>query len=461
MSFCPGCGAPLPEQARFCPACGIPVAAPVPVDPDGGPPAPEAPAPLSFSAPPWLTSDWTLAAVCAFGFLLALFAAGAFHGALMGFTALGGDGIGLGAIAGVYIPFVALGGDTVAVVNNGGNTVFVAGSALLLTWLAVPVLFGRRILRYGHARIPETAAARAFVVKLALVLGVGFGVAGGLAGTDDPERSLGDAGFGVAADVGAGEAGFWLVLLVLVLGAVSLLHRPDHPTGPGFGAWRQVRSWGLTWGRVVLWGGGAWLAVALAAGVGLTVAAIIVADGAEELVLAIEAAPAMVVNAGVAGAAVASGASVDTTAALVDLPFSVAEGDRSLSLFHFDFPPDEDSGPAPIYVFPLLLLAPGAVAATTWRALQASRPPGEQEGLRVAFAVAGGFVLAAWLGSSLAPLAVAAGARGDGTEILGSAVARPSVGGTVGLALVWALAASLATALTWLNRRKVSGERRP
>jgi hypothetical protein len=164
----------------------------------------------------------------------------------------------------------------------------------------------------------------------------------------------------------------------------------------------------------------------------------------------------VVVNAGVAGAAVASGASVDTTAGLVDLPFSVGRGDRPLSLFHFDFPPDDDSGPAPLYVFPVLLLAPAAVAVTTWRALAASRPPGEQEAMRVAFAVSGGFIVAAWLGSILAPLAAAGGARGDDVEILRSAVARPSVGGTVGLALVWALSASLATALAWLNRQATS-----
>lgn len=452
MSFCPGCGARLPEQARFCPGCGIPAGAPPPADPDGPAPAPTPPGPLGVSAPPWLTADWTLAAVCAFAFLLAVFAAGALHGALMGFTALGGGGIGLGAIAGAYIPFVALGGDTVAIVNNGGDSVYLSGSALLVTWLAVPVFFGRRVLRFGHARTRGTAAAWAFVAKLALLLGVGFGVAGGLAGTADPGRAFDDGGFRVAADVGAGEAGFWLVVLVLVLGAVSL-RRSLAPPGRDLDAWRQVRSWGLTWGRVVLWGGLAWAGVALAAGVGLTVAAVVAADGTEERLLAVEAAPAVVVNAGVAGAAVASGASVDTTSALVNLPVNIEDADGSLSLFRFGFPPDDESGPAPLYVFPVLLLAPVAVVLTTWRALQASSPPGEQEVLRVALAVTGGFVLAAWLGSVLAPLGNAGGARGGGTEIVRVAGARPSVGGTVGLALVWALAASLATALAWWNRR--------
>lgn len=207
-------------------------------------------------------------------------------------------------------------------------------------------------------------------------------------------------------------------------------------------------------------GGLAWGALAVAAGVGLTVAGVVVADGTAERILAIEAAPAVVVNAGVAGAAVASGATVDTTASLIDLPFNVDRG-GSLSLFHFDFPPNDDSGPAPVYLFPLLLLAPAAVAVTTWRALAASRPPGEQEALRVAFAVSGGFVVAAWFGSTLAPLAVSGGARGGDTQILRSAVARPSVGGTVGLALVWALAASLAAALAWHNRTKASPEPPP
>jgi hypothetical protein len=435
-------GAAPPTQGDPAPAPGV-----------GAPPTPGSPpGSLSISPPPWLTADWTLAAVCAFAFLLAVFAVGALHGALMGFTALGGGGIGLGAIAGAYIPFLALGGDTVAIVNNGGEGLYLSGSALLVTWLAVPVYFGRRVLRFGHARTRGTAAAGAFVAKLALLLAVGFGVAGGLAGTADPESFFdNDEGFRVVADVGAGEAGFWLVVLVLVLGAVSLRHSLAS-AGRDVDVWRQMRSWGLTWGRLVLWGALAWAGVALAAGVGLTVAAVIAADSTEERVLALEAAPAVLVNVGVAGAAVASGASVETTSALVNLPLDI-EADRSLSLFRFGFPPDDESGPAPIYVFPVLLLAPVAVVLTTWRALQASRPPGEQEVLRVAFAVTGGFVLAAWLGSVLAPLGHAGGVRGDGTEIVRAAGAVPSVGGTVGLALVWALAASLATALVWWRRR--------
>ncbi|MGH9035621.1 MAG: hypothetical protein ACRD0O_07630 [Acidimicrobiia bacterium] len=462
MSFCPDCGARLPEQGRFCPGCGIPVGAAPPTAAEGPGPAPvggtppppgPSPGPLSVTAPPWLTADWTLAAVCAFAFLLAVFAVGALHGAVMGLTALGGGGIGLGAIAGVYIPFVALGGNTVAIVNNGGDSLSLSGSALLVTWLAVPVLFGRRVLRFGHARTRGTAAAGAFVAKLALLVGVGFGVAGGLAGTADPERFFdNDEGFRVVADVGAGEAGFWLVVLLLVLGAVSL-RRSLAPAGRDLDAWRQVRGWGLTWGRVGLRGALAWAGVALVAGVGLTVAAVVAADGTEERLLAVEVAPAVVVNAGVAGTAVASGASVETTSALVDLPVDLEDVDGSLSLFRFGFPPDGESGPAPLYIFPVLLLAPVAVVLTTWRALQASRPPGEQEVLRVALAVTGGFVLAAWLGSVLAPLGHAGGARGGDTEIVRVAGAAPSVGGTVGLALVWALAASLATALAWWKRR--------
>jgi hypothetical protein len=407
---------------------------------------------VPFTVPPWLGADWTLAAVCAFGCLLALFAAGALHGAVLGFTALGAEGIGLGAIAGASLPFVALGGDTVTVVNNASDGVFLAGSALLASWMAVPGYVSWRGLRLGLARTRGPAAGRAFVVKVALLLATGFGIAGGLSGTARPEGRFDGDGFRVAADVGAGEAGFWLVALVLVLGAV-LLRRGGPSLGESFEAGRRVEAWARTWGRLVLRGGLAWGAVAVVVGAALAVAAVVAADDTTERVLVVEAAPAVVVNAGVAGAAVASGASVDTTASLVDLPFNVRRGDRALSLFHFDFPPDDDSGPAPLYVFPVLLLAPAAVAATTWRALAASRPPGEQEAMRVAFAVSGGFVAAAWFGSILAPLAVAGGARGDEVEILRSAVARPSVGGTVGLALVWALVASLGSALVWLNRQ--------
>ncbi len=457
MSFCPGCGARLPEQARFCPGCGAPASAPAgprrdAPPPDAPPPSPGARPVVPFSLPPWVGADWTLAVVCAFGSLLALFGAGAVHGALIGFTALGGPGLGLGAIAGAYIPFVALGGDTVAIVNNASDGVFLAGSALLVSWLVVPGFIGWRALRFGLARTSGGAAGWAFVAKVAILVGVGFGIAGGLAGTARPDRGFGDGGFRVAADVGAGEAGFWLVVLIAALGAVILLPG-GRPVTESFEAGRRAQAWARTWGRLVLRGGMAWGALAVAAGLGLTVAAVVAADGTAERVLALEAAPAVVANAGVAGAAVASGASVDTTPVLVDLPFDTGRRGRSLSLFHFDFPPEDDAGPAPIYLFPVLLLAPAAVAVTTWRALAASRPPGEQEALRVAFAVSGGFVLAAWLGSTLAPLAAAGGARGDDTEILRSAVARPSVGGTVGLALVWALAASLATALAWLNRR--------
>ncbi|MGH9040184.1 MAG: hypothetical protein ACRDZ3_08130 [Acidimicrobiia bacterium] len=451
MRFCAGCGGRLPDGARFCPGCGSPVVAPTEPPSDPGPPVPGPVGPVvALTIPPWVSSDWVLAVVCAFGGLVALFGIGAIHGAVMGFTALGAAGIGLGAIAGTYIPFIALGGDTAAVVNNAGDGVFLAGSAMLVSWLAVPVLVGRRALRFGLARVQDTAAGWAFVVKLAVLLGVGFGIAGGLAGSAQPEESFGDDGFSVAADVGAGEAGFWLVLLVLVLGAV-VLRAGTGPLAGSFDAGRRLQTWTQSWGRLVLRGGLAWGSLVLAAGAGLVVAGVVAADGTSERILVVEAAPAVVVNGGVAGAAIASGASVDTTASLLDLPMEVEGRDRSLSLFHFDLPPDDESGPAPLYLFPLLLLAPAAVAVTTWRALGASRPPGEQDALRVAFAVTGGFVLAAWLGSTLAPLAASGGARGDGTEILRSAVARPSVGGTVGLALVWALAASLGTALVWIN----------
>ncbi|MGH8973767.1 MAG: zinc ribbon domain-containing protein, partial [Acidimicrobiia bacterium] len=256
MSFCPGCGARLPGEARFCPGCGAPVSAPVP-PPDAGPPSPAARPVVPFTLPPWLGADWTLAAMCAFGCLLALFAAGALHGALMGFTALGGTGVGLGAIAGAYLPFVALGGDTVAVVSNAGDGVVLAGSALLVSWLAVPVFIGWRALRFGLARTRGGAAGWAFVAKLAFLAAVGFGIAGGLAGTDRPDRGFGDGGFSVAADVGAGEAGFWLVVLVLVLGAVTV-HRGGPPLAESFEAGRRLEAWARTWGRLVLRGGLAW-----------------------------------------------------------------------------------------------------------------------------------------------------------------------------------------------------------
>lgn len=443
MSICPTCGGGLPAEARFCPACGQPV--------DRAPVSP------AFRLPPWVRSDWSLAAVCAFAFLVALFAAGALHGTVLGVTALGVDGLGLGVIAGAYIPFVALGGDTTAVVANGEDGLFLGGSALMVAWLAVPAVIGGRVVRFGQARTAGPAAAWAFVAKLALLSGVGFGITGGLAGTSDPPLGFSGEGFRVAADVGAGEAAFWLVVGIGILGARSLRrHGVVLLTGVPADVSRAVTRWSRSWGRMVLRGAGAWAVLAGALGVAVSAAAVVAADGTTERLLALEAAPALVANAGVAGAAVASGASLDTTAALVDLPFDVREADRSLSLFHFDLPPDDDSGPAPIYLFPALLLAPAVVAVVTWRALSISRPPGEQEALRVAFAITAGFALTAWLAAGLAPLVVTGGAVDSGTDIFRSAAARPSVGATAGLALVWGLAASLATALAWVNRRPIT-----
>lgn len=444
MSFCPSCGGGLPAEAKFCPACGQPVDRP-PVSP-------------AVPLPPWVRSDWSLAAVCAFAFLVALFAAGGFHGAVLGVTALGVDGLGLGLIAGAYIPFAALGGDTTVAVAHGEDGLFLAGSALMVAWLAVPAVIGARAVRFGQARTAGAAAAWAFVAKLALLSGVGFGVAGGLGGTSDPPLDFTGEGFRVAADVGAGEAAFWLVVGLGILGArmlrrqgIALLAGVPGDIG------RRVSRWSRSWGRMVLRGAGAWAVLAGSLGVAVSAGAVVAADGTTERLLALEAAPALVANAGVAGAAVASGASLDTTAALVDLPFDVREADRSLSLFHFDLPPDDDSGPAPLYLFPTLLLAPAVVAVATWRALSASHPPGEQEAFRVAFAMSAGFVLTAWVAAGLAPLVVSGGAVDSGTDIVRSAAARPSVGATAGLALVWGLAASLATALAWVNRRPAGG----
>ena len=459
MSLCPVCGGQLPNGARFCPVCGTAVV------PQPGPePEPPVEPPIfpSFALPPWARADWPLAVLAAFLFVVLVAATGALYGMVLAVTAHGLHGAGFGALAGPFLGIAAFGGDTGVSVHNGADGLFFTLSGgLMPTLLIVPAVIGAAVLRFALKRLTAggPAAVRAFAVKFALVGGVGLGIAGAVAGTGPGESPISGGGFGLVADVGAGEAGFWAVVGLLGVGAFVLRRRGLPLLGGAFPEhWANHRV--LVRLRTALVGVAAYVALAATLGVGLAAAAAVNGNSGRERILAVEAAPALLGNVGVAGAAVATGASLRThgplRSAVPGLPVPAPQG--HLSLLHFGFPPGPNAGTAPAFLFLALLLAPAAVAGATRWALERAGPVGEQEALRVGFAVTAGFALAAWFGAVAAPLAAAGGAYGPDTDlpIFRAAAGRPSVGAVLALAVLWGLIGSMATAMAWVARQRPS-----
>jgi hypothetical protein len=428
-------------------------------EPESGPPV-EAPFFPRFAIPSWATTDWSLAVLAGFLFVVLLAAAGALYGMVLAVTAHGLHGAGFGALAGPFLGIAAFGGDTAVSVHNGADGIFFSLSGgLVPTLLVAPAVIGAAVLRFALKRVTAggPAAVRAFAVKFALVAGIGLGMAGAVAGTGPGETPISGGGFGFVADVGAGEAGFWAVLGLLGVGAFVLRRRGLRLLGPAVPEqWAHHPA--RVWVRTALIGAAAYAGLAAVLGVGLVAAAAVNGNSVRERILAVEAAPALLGNVGVAGAAIASGASVRAHGPLPSivpgLPAPAVRG--HLSLLHFGFPPGPNAGTAPVLLFLALALAPLAVAGATRWALDRARPEGERDALRVGYTVTAGFALAAWFGATAAPLDAAGGAFGPDTDlpILRAAAARPSVGAVLALAVLWGLIGSLATAMAWVARHR-------
>jgi len=460
VSSCSVCGGQLPDGALFCPACGnVVLPKPAESEPESGPPA-EPPFFPRFAVPPWATADWSLAVLAGFLFVVLLGAAGSLYGMVLAVTAHGLHGAGFGALAGPFLGIAAFGGDTVVSVHNGADGIFFSLSGgLVPTLLVAPAVLGAAVLRFALKRVTAggPAAVRAFAVKFALVAGIGLGIAGAVAGTGPGETPISGGGFGLVADVGAGEAGFWAVLGLLGVGAFVLRRRGLRLLGAAVPEeWAHHRP--RVWVRTALLGAAAYGGLAAVLGVGLVAAAAVNGNSVRERILAVEAAPALLGNVGVAGAAVAGGASVRAHGPLPSnipgLPAPALQG--HLSLLHFGFPPGPNAGTAPVFLFLALALAPLAVAGATRLALDRARPEGERDALRVGYTVTAGFALAAWFAAAAAPLDAAGGAFGPDTDlpIVRAVAARPSVGAVLALAVLWGLIGSLATAMAWVARHR-------
>ncbi|MGH9181456.1 MAG: hypothetical protein ACRDY5_07055, partial [Acidimicrobiales bacterium] len=196
---------------------------------------------------------------------------------------------------------------------------------------------------------------------------------------------------------------------------------------------RQVhRATGHLWVRSAAWGAAAFVALATVMGVLTLLADVIVADDGQARILQVARVPLDHLNEGVAGAVVAMGG-------------AVARMDTHTSLLHwgnYEFPGD---GNAPVPLFLLLLAAPALVAYVAWRRLERERPAAEQQVLQVAPALAGGFVVTAWLLSYLGRIT-----RGTVDPVV-----EPSPRGAFGLGLVWAALGAAGAAFYWSKQRGV------
>ncbi|MEO7443134.1 MAG: zinc ribbon domain-containing protein, partial [Acidimicrobiales bacterium] len=377
-------------------------------------------------APAWLTGDWLVAGVSAALLLGVCLAVALPYGVILAVAASGDAGtIVSGLVTGAFLPFVMFGVETAAARVDGDSFVLIAARYLPLLFLAVPVAATWIALRFALPRVRrDPTALVALVVKIALVVCVVAAVMAGLLSIGDEENFANE---GFVADVSAGGAAFYPFLIIVPAGLAFLWRQGVRPWADRVG---RVTS--NLWVRSAAWGAIAFVAIAAVMGVLALVGDVIVADDGKARITEVVRLPLDGLNEGVAGAVVAMGG-------------AVARLDSHTSLLHwgsYDAPGD---GNAPAPLFLLLLLAPTAVAYITFLRLERERPTVEHEVLQVATAVAGGFVVTAWLLSLLGRIARATA----------DPIVQPSPRGAFGLGLVWAALGAAGAAFYWSKQRGV------
>jgi hypothetical protein len=457
MASCVRCGAELPPTARFCPACGRPV------EPEVGPPAPPAVAPIwsGLQLPGWATTDWALVGLGVAVLLGLLFVASALFG-LAAAVAVAGSfkAAPCGAAVGSHLAFAAFGARAAAACGGEHGAALALGF-LPLPWALAGGLATEAALRFAWRRLPDDRNRRtAYAAKLAVGCGVALGVIAGVVAQGDPTRR----GSGFASSLNGGEVWFYGTVLIwfwawialrrrgvrVLSGMTEGLARRDQPDGHG-----DVKAAGLGIGRLGrLAGEGAALFVALAGALAVLglICALVVTDGLHERIGLLFGFPVVGFSFG---------------AALLDGAMGAGLGGISghTSLAHFGMPAGPGAGAAPVWVFAAVILAPGAVAAAVWRRLERERPAEEQGALAVGAATAVGFAAAAWVAALVGRIVVLAAVTGSkaglGSALLpatgrvrvGTLVAlRPNPGAVLGLGLLWGLAGGLGAAFFWASR---------
>ena len=407
-------------------------------DPPARPAAEPAPAtePVAESpSSPWARGEWPLVGLATVLIVGGVAAVSAAYGAVLALAATGrASAIGPGAGLGSLLSFGWLGAAVRASTTGADRVLAFETRFLPLFGVLVPAAITWAVLRYCWPRLRRKDDAVVFAAKVAAAVALVVAFLARLASTG------GSAAGGLASRVDAGPAAFFALLVVGVAGA-AFLGRDRSAWAPPVlvtAALAGARAWGLA---VVFM-----TALVVTAGV-------LAADSGAERALLLLGFPLLGVNLGVQGLSVAMGAAVRLVAVgPAEVGGIPPAGAGHVSLLHFGFPPEPDAGAAPVAAFLLLALAPALVAWSLGRELR-RRPPGEeQDALAAGFAAAGGFAaatLAGALASSIWVMAVASDLARPG----GMLVARPSVVGTVGLALVWGLVGGLGAALVVVRRR--------
>lgn len=380
-----------------------------------------------MAAPAWLGADWVVAVVSAFILLGVCVAVALPYGVLLALAATADAGsIISGLVTGAFLPFIMFGVETVVARSDGDTTVALAARFLPLLLLAVPVAATWIALRFALRRVGQDPVGLvALVVKIAVVVCVVAGIMAALLSIGDQDDFGGQS---FVSDVSVGGAIFFPLLIIIPAGFVYLWR---HGVRPWAGSVRRVTD--REWVRSAAWGGAAFLAIAAVMGVLAMIADVVTAGDGKDRVTQIVRLPFDGLNEGVAGAVFAMGG-------------AVARHASHTSLLHwgsYDAPGD---GNAPAPLFLLLALAPAVVAWAAYRLLERQRPTDEQHVLSVATAVAGGFVLTAWLFSFLG--------RIDRLSV--DPVVQPSPRGAFGLGLLWAAVGAAGAAFLWSRRRGVS-----
>ncbi|HEX2191811.1 MAG TPA: hypothetical protein VHH09_01325 [Acidimicrobiales bacterium] len=421
----------------------------VPVEPTADLPSASPPAPPSPSAPSTRAADdWPLVGLATVLVVAGVAAASAVYGVALALTASGrASAVGPGAGLGSLLSFSWLGAAVRASTTGTDRVLAFETRFLPLAGVLVPAAVTWATLRYCRPRLRRPDALVAFLAKVAVAVALVVAVLARVVSTGDPE------GPGLAARVDAGPAALFALLVVGFTGAAFVARtgpvRPERSRGPVSSGSRSLPALA----PAVLAGVRAWaLAVVFMTSLTLT-AAVVAADSASERALLLLATPLVGLNLGVQAMSVAMGASVRLTAVGPAEVGGIPPGGAGhLSLLHFGFPPDDGAGAAPAVAFVLLALAPALVAWSLGRELRRRPAAEEQDALAAAFACAAGFSAAALAGAVASAVWLSAIAS-DLARPGGMLVARPSVVGTLGLAVVWGLLGALGAALLLSRRR--------
>ena len=484
MSYCDACGTPRREGQRFCTGCGksledgggevrSPYAEPTPAGPEEATPTPaptfpasgqptaEFPAPAGGAAgappgappprgagvamPSWLVTDWPVVGICVLLIAFATLVVSAVYGAVVALAASGGDAVVSGAITGAYLAFSAFGAASGAFRATEDSIVQVATSFLPLPWVLVPVIAAWVALGFGYPRVATQRAARlAFVAKVAVVFGVLAGIMASVLSLGEFESESGSGD--LVSRVSAGSVAFYAMLILGLTGLVYLVRRGDLRSLNTRLSQLAART------AVLMEGAKAFALVVVVMAAVALVAALVVADSMTERLVVLLAIPFLVVNVGIAGAALAMGGSVGLgEAPPEDSEFVTGVITDHVSLLHWGFPPGGDPGSAPPYLYVLLALAPAAAGWMAYRWLQRRPASTEQDLWSVGFLVALGFALASFVGALFGRILLSAFT--DDFERGGILFARPSVAAALGLGLLWGIVGGLGGALLWGRRQ--------